>query len=407
MREIKMNTKYQYIYNFKRAGFGLYCHFGLYSVAEAGEWYMNMSQTSPSEYEKMMPRFIVRQDWAKRLLSLAKRSGVRYITFTTRHHEGFSLYDTKGLSNYDVMHSPTKRDLVKEFADECHKKGILPIFYHTIIDWHDKRYLNGDFPAYFAYLRESIRLLCTNYGRVGGFFFDGSWGLPKGIEFPHDIYVMIHELQPEAVIINNTGLCALGAIGDPEIDAVTFERGHPFAIKTKGKPLAGEADTTINDHWGYAKNDINYKSMADILNYFIDCRAVGANFDLDTGPKSNGLVEPLPSEIFLSLGKWLRLNKNIILDADPSSVKATNAAMFEKGRYYYAVIKNVPMSLNPNVTVGSESLLVRVKDKRSIKEATWLDNGEKIELSDEHSFLSRPFYYGTSWSARVAKIVLK
>ena len=126
--------KYQYIEDFKNLGLGLFIHFGLYSVAAKGEWYQEAYKVPFSEYEKLLPKFKVKKNWAKELVHVAKKAGFKYITITTRHHDGFSLYDTRGLSDYDAPHSGSQRDLIKEFVDECRKNDIKPFFYHTLID---------------------------------------------------------------------------------------------------------------------------------------------------------------------------------------------------------------------------------------------------------------------------------
>ena len=165
----------QYIKDFEKLGFGMFVHFGLYSILGTGEWTLKLGQdVDEKEYEKLVEVFEPKPDWAEELVSTAKKAGCKYITLTTRHHDGFSLFDTCGLSTYDVMHAKCGRDLVREFVDACRKQDIIPFFYHTLLDWHVESYKN-DFPKYLEYLRESIAILCRNYGKIGGFWFDGMW----------------------------------------------------------------------------------------------------------------------------------------------------------------------------------------------------------------------------------------
>ena len=145
---------YEYIENFKRLGFGMFIHFGLYSVIGKGEWYYWQYKPDQKEYEKNIEKFRVTKNWAKNLVKTAKDAGCKYITLTTRHHDGFSLYDTCGLSEFDAPRSPTGRDLIREFVDECNKEGIIPFFYHTLLDWHNPDY-NNDFPKYIDNLEKS------------------------------------------------------------------------------------------------------------------------------------------------------------------------------------------------------------------------------------------------------------
>ena len=134
---------YEYIENFKRLGFGMFIHFGLYSVIGKGEWYYWQYKPDQKEYEKNIEKFRVTKNWDKNLVKTAKRAGCKYITLTTRHHDGFSLYDTCGLNDFDAPHSATGRDLVREFVDECNAEGIVPFFYHTLLDWHNTDYITN------------------------------------------------------------------------------------------------------------------------------------------------------------------------------------------------------------------------------------------------------------------------
>lgn len=210
---------------FTSLGFGLFVHFGLYSRVGRGEWYLHLCpDADPAAYEAMTASFSVRPGWAESLVRAARRTGCRYITLTTRHHDGFSLYDTCGLSEYDAVHSACGRDLVREFTEACRAGGIVPFFYHTLLDWHHPDY-TACFPRYVDYLCRSVETLCRNYGPVGGFWFDGMWDKP-GEDWQEDrLYGIIRRLQPDAVIINNTGLSEQGKVGHPAIDGVTFERG--------------------------------------------------------------------------------------------------------------------------------------------------------------------------------------
>ena len=393
---------YEYIENFKKLGFGLFAHFGLYSVEGKGEWYLECGENvDGNEYNAIVSRFNINKNWAKNLVRTAKKAGCRYITLTTRHHDGFSLYDTCGLSDFDAPHSACGRDLIREFADECHKGGIIPFFYHTLLDWHNPDY-NNDFPRYIDYLDKSIEILCKNYGKIGGFWFDGMWNKPDEDWQEDRIYGTIRKYQPDAMIINNTGLSAQGKTGHKEIDSVTFERGKPCFVDTTEKPVAGEMCQVLNDHWGYAKEDCNYKSVKELIKNLIDCRKFGCNFLLNTGLKGSGSVNETDKSLLSELGKWVKINKGFIYNAYPTKVKAKNAIVLTDGKKYYAIIKNVGMSADPNVAINGKAMLVSFA--KPVKSAIWLDSGEKIQVNDDNSFAVKPFAYGRSYSARVAEI---
>ena len=397
---------YEYIENFKRLGFGMFIHFGLYSVIGRGEWYYMQYVPDKNEYESTINKFKITKNWAKNLVKTAKDAGCKYITLTTRHHDGFSLYDTRGLSEFDAPHSPTGRDLIREFVDECNKEGIIPFFYHTLLDWHNPDY-NNDFPEYINYLDKSIEILCKNYGKIGGFWFDGMWDKPNEDWQEDRIYGTIRKYQPEAMIINNTGLNALGQTGHKEIDSVTFERGKPAFVDTSEKPIAGEVCDALTDHWGYAKYDICLKSPKELIETLVDCRKYDCNLLLNSGLKGNGEMDEGEKAAFKRIGIWIKENKNFIYKAKSTDLTAENADMMTDGEYYYAAIKGVLMSANCNVAKFGESKTVTLNTDKRIVDAEWLDSGKEINLKTDNSFVCEPFEYGKSLAVRVAKFKLK
>ncbi len=391
---------YGYIENFKNLGFGMFVHFGLYSLVGKGEWYLRLNpQADAAEYEKLTEKFAVKKTWAKELVSVAKEAGCRYITLTARHHDGFSLFDTCGLSDYDAPHSASGRDLIKEFVEECRKEGVVPFLYHTLADWHNADYMN-DFPKYIDYLVKSVGILCKNYGKIGGLWFDGMWDKPDDDWQEDRLYGTIRKYQSEAMIINNSGLSALGKVGHKEIDGATFERGKPAFVARNDKPIAGEMCQVLNDHWGYAEEDCNYKSVKELLENLVDCRKFGCNFLLNTGIKGDGSVNDADRGLLCEIGKWIRANDNFIYRAKPCGIKADGADILFDGESYYAVIKGVPMSADPNVQRKGAAAAVKIY--ADIKDCVWLDGGEKAEEKDG-KITVLPFPYGKSYSVRVLK----
>ncbi len=392
---------YEYIANFKKMGVGLFCHFGLYSVLAKGEWYFSTGKISWEDYAKLTDKFIIEKDWAKQLVGVAKSAGAKYIVLTTRHHDGFSLFDTQGLNDFDAPHSACGRDLVREFVDACNAEGIVPFFYHTLLDWSVECY-KTDFPKYIDYLVKSIEILCKNYGKVGGFWFDGMWD-KKDENWQEDrLYGTIRKYQPDAMIINNTGLSELGKTGHPEIDSVTFERGAPRLQSFDGKPIAGEMCQVLNDHWGYAAEDLNYKPMKTFIEDLVDCRYSGCNYLLNVGPRGDGTVNPMDKAFLDRLGQWIAINKHFVYDVRPSDCVGENCQILEDDNAWYVVLKDVPMSANPNVALGGGAK-VAIVDSRIQGKAYWLDNGEEAVFEDGKLPMV-PFGYGTSYSVRVAKI---
>ena len=390
-----------YVERFEKLGFGLFVHFGLYSIVGKGEWYLALNKDAkPQKYNALINQFKVKKNWAKELVKTAKAAGCKYITLTTRHHDGFSLYDTCGLSDYDAPHSACARDLIREFVDACKEGGIVPFFYHTLLDWREENYQN-DFPKYIDYLIKSIEILCKNYGKIGGFWFDGMWDKPNENWQEDRLYATIRKYQPEAMIINNTGLSELGKVGHPEIDSVTFERGNPCFVDNSDKHRAGEMCQVLNDHWGYASKDCNYKSVKTLIENLVDCRKYNCNFLLNTGLKGNGSVNSMDACMLKEIGEWIRANKGFIYNVRSSAIKADNADILQGEDGYYAVIKDVPMSADPNVQRAESIGQVCVEG--NILNASWLDNGKKIQVKNG-KFDVEPFEYGQSYSIRVAKL---
>ncbi len=396
--------KEKYIADFENLGFGLFVHFGVYSMIGKGEWHLHLDLTADkAQYHQLYKTFYVKENWAKELVAVAKSAGCKYITITSRHHDGFSLYDTCGLNDYDAPHSASKRDLIREFVDACNEGGVLPFFYHTLLDWYMESY-EADFPRYIDYLISSVEILCKNYGKIGGFWFDGMWNKPNADWQEDRLYATIRKYQPEAMIINNTGLSELGKVGHPEIDSVTFERGNPAFVDNSDKYRAGEMCQVLNDHWGYTKDDCNYKSVKELVGNLIDCRKFGCNFLLNTGLRGDGSVNTMDACILAEIGKWTAKYGEAIYTTKPCEIKADNAVVLRGEDCYYALIHDVPMRGDPNVQRGAAATRVRIHAE--ILEAEWVDNGQKIEVED-NSFPALPFAYGASYSARVAKLKLK
>ncbi|MEG0570596.1 MAG: alpha-L-fucosidase, partial [Oscillospiraceae bacterium] len=309
MEEIELTTAQKVpvkrIADFENLGFGLFMHYGLYSQIGRGEWGQYFEKVPADEYAKWIKTFNADDFNPREIVAYAKKAGMKYAVLTTRHHEGFSLYDTKGLSDFDVMHSPVKRDLVKEFVDACNEGGIIPFFYHTTLDWHDPRY-NSDFPAYLEYLHKSVELLCTNYGKIGGLWFDGNWNNPERDWHADELYAIIRKHQPDAIIANNPGIGFAGTLYGDEEDVICFEQGTPSPVdQSKFKRyMAGEMSQTVNDHWAYWNKDVLYKGPAEIIRTMCGCRAAGANYLLNLTPDGTGKIATIQKGILEVLGQW-------------------------------------------------------------------------------------------------------
>lgn len=403
----------QYIKDFEKLGFGMFVHFGLYSVIGMGEWAKRKLCIPWEEYLKTRDSFCPRADWAQELVLAAKGAGCKYITLTTRHHDGFSLYDTCGLNDYDAPHV-CGRDLVKEFTDACKENGIIPFFYHTLLDWHEESY-EADFEEYLVYLRKSVELLCRNYGKIGGIWFDGMWHKPEKDWQEDALYGLIRSYQPEAMIINNTGLNHRGELGHIELDSVTFERGRPQPINMADSPkyIASEMCETFADHWGYAEKDFNFKSTGELIRSLAACRRYRSNFLFNVGPKADGSLRTMDRGALEILGLWTSLNDEALHDPAPVAVEVEGKPenfLLKDGNHYYLFLFDLSMYGDANVVINREMVLdniFRLKD--AVKYVCWLDSGESLQFrqeGDRVTVTAEPFHAGQSFVVRIAKITV-
>lgn len=404
----------EYIKRFEKLEFGLFVHFGLYSVIGRGEWVIENCGYDIKEYEKVVGVFNPDKDWAIELAKTAKKAGCRYITLTTRHHDGFSLYDNSPLNTYDAPHSLCGRDLVREFVDACREYGLVPFFYHTLLDWHEKSY-NENFKEYLKYLRDSIEILCTRYGEIGGFWFDGMWNKPNEDWEEDALYSLIRKYQPEAMIINNTGCSARGALGHIELDSVTFERGKPLPINLGDSPkyIASEMCQIFGEHWGYSSLDYNFKSLASIICDYCCCRRFGSNLLMNVGPMGNGKLRPLDAVMLTTLGEWIDRFSEATRGTRPSGIEVTsdNEDFILKGDdAYYLFCHKIPMAGSLNVVINEEmkdsfTLSFEMADK--IKSINWLDTGLDVEFTQEGNsvtIVNTKQPYGQNVVVRIARI---
>lgn len=405
---------HSYIKEFEKLGFGMFVHFGAYSVYGHGEWAKACLNISDETYESYVKQLCPKENWAQELAQTAASAGCKYITLTTRHHDGFSLYDTCGLNQYDAPHI-CGRDLVREYVDACRAYGLIPFFYHTLLDWHEPSY-KENFQEYLVYLRKSVELLCRNYGTIGGIWFDGTWDRPNDDWEEDALYGMIRSYQPNAMIINNTGLSAQGALEHPELDSVTFERGKPQPMNMEGAPkyIASEMCQVFNDHWGYAREDLNYKSPADMIRDLAVCRRCGSNLLMNVGPTEDGSIRLIDRAMLEVMGQWANIFAEAIYEPRPSGITVENKDcdfILQKDQVYYLFCCDLPMVADVNVALVQSADYTDVFTlDREITEITWLDNGGSLRFEQEENRVcvhTEPFCYGRNLVIRVARIQTK
>ena len=314
--------------DFADAKFGIFLHWGLYSMFGQGEWYMTNENINCHEYAKVAQAFYPHNFNAHQWIAAIKKSGARYITFTTRHHEGFSMWDTKQ-SDYNIMHTPYGKDIVKQLVDECHRQQIGIHLYYSHLDWTRDDYPIGrtgrgtgrtagkaNWPVYYDFMNKQLTELLSNYGKINAIWFDGWWdhdqdSIPFNWELPEQ-YALIHRLQPACLIGNNHHQHPFE--GE---DIQIFERDVPGENKAglSGQDISRlplETCQTMNGMWGYKVKDQNYKTARELIQLLVRTSGKGANLLLNIGPQPDGSLPAVALNRLEEIGKWLSENGETI-----------------------------------------------------------------------------------------------
>lgn len=299
--------------------FGIFLHWGLYSMLATGEWTMTNNNLNYREYAKLAGGFYPSRFDAARWVSAIKASGARYICFTTRHHEGFSMFDTK-FSDFNIVKgTPFRRDIVKELADECARQGIKLHFYYSHIDWMREDFpwgrtgrgtgrpnTKGNWQSYYQFMNNQLTELLTNYGPVGAIWFDGWWDQDPGFDWQlPEQYDLIHRLQPSCLVGNNHHHTPF----DGE-DIQIFERDLPGenASGLSGQDVSRlplETCETMNGMWGYKITDPDYKSAKTLIHYLVKAAGKNANLLMNIGPQPDGELPEVAVQRLKEVGEWM------------------------------------------------------------------------------------------------------
>jgi alpha-L-fucosidase len=317
----------------REARFGLFIHWGLYSIpagewkdrTDHAEWIRTTAQIPIEEYDKFVARFNPVKFDADAWVSLAKSAGMKYIVITSKHHDGFCLFDSK-YTDFDVMSTPFHRDILKELSIACRKQGIKMCFYHSIMDWHEPDYLprrdweknrssaGAEFPRYVKHLHDQVSELLTNYGPIGVLWFDGEWEPTWTNELGSALYEHCRKLQPNVIVNNRVSTGRSGMAGMTKDASFPGDFGTPEQeIPAAGLPgVDWESCMTMNDNWGYNKNDKHWKSTETIVRMLCDVASKGGNLLLNVGPTSEGVFPPEAIERLQAIGKWMDMNGEAI-----------------------------------------------------------------------------------------------
>jgi alpha-L-fucosidase len=341
---------------FQNARYGLFIHWGVYSILGDGEWVMNTQKIPVKTYEKLPSFFNPTGYDPKAWVQMAKDAGMKYIVITSKHHDGFAMWDSK-VSDYNIVKkTPYGKDVLKMLADECRKEGIKLFFYHSQLDWHHPDYFprgntggswtgrpeKGDMNKYLDYMDAQLAELLTNYGDVGGIWFDGMWDKKDADWRLEKTYSMIHKLQPATLIGSNHHLAPF-----PGEDFQMFEKDLPghntagFSGESKVGALPIETCETINNSWGFNLMDDRNKSLKHLIQYLVKAAGYNSNFLLNVGPMPNGKIQPDHVALLKQMGDWLKVNGATIYETEGGPIAAREwGVTTRKGKKVYIHILN-------------------------------------------------------------------
>ncbi len=364
---------------FKEARFGMFVHWGLYSIPARGEWVMHIEQIPKEEYAQLAKQFNPKRFNADKWVRLAISAGMKYIVLTTRHHDGFCLFDSK-VSNFTSVKTAAKKDFVAEYVAACRKYKIKIGFYYSLMDWSHPEYQNSMeknspvSPQFIAYFQTQVKELCTNYGKIDVLWFDGEWDHSVKQWQSEKLVKMIHKLQPTALINDRLGTESRGTLGD----FGTPEQYIPTAFPESSAPSRSwESCMTMNDNWGYSAGDKNWKSTRQLIMNLVRCVSGDGNFLLNVGPKPDGTIPPPSVSRLKEIGAWMKINKESIYGCGKTS--------FGGGMVGLTTAKNNKAYLHIFRWSGKEICLAWVKNK--IKSAYLLANNKKISVSQKNDRL--------------------
>ncbi len=318
----------------QEARFGMFVHWGLYSLIGRQEWTLEIEGVPLSQYELLAKHFNPRPDAAREWAKLARSAGQKYIVMTAKHHEGFCLFDTK-LTDYCAPKQAAGRDLVREFVDAARAEGLKVGLYYSLMDWHhpDGARCATDPAArrrFVEYTHGLIRELMTNYGKIDILWYDVNWPLSARQWEAERMNQMVFELQPHILVNNRNGLD--GDFSTPEQKIESAQAGR-----------AWETCMTLNDSWGYTIADDNWKSSRTVLSNLVNCARDGGNYLLNIGPKPDGSVPEASSRILREVGRWLETNGHAIYGTEAGRFSFGNYASFtRRGNTLYVHVDRWP-----------------------------------------------------------------
>ncbi len=392
------------------ARFGMFVHWGLYSVlagewggkSNYAEWIRNNAKIPIDEYEKLLGRFNPTEFDADRLASLAADAGAKYLVITTKHHDGFCLFDTKQ-TDFNVMRTPYKRDIMRMVADACRRHGVKPCWYHSIMDWHHPDYLprrdweggtrpvsGAQFERYVKYLHAEVEELLTHYGDIGVLWFDGEWENTWTRQLGLDLQDRVRALSPNIIINSRVAPKQSSGLNAKLAKAEIGDFSTPEQeIPDRGIPgVDWESCVTMNDNWGYNRADHNFKSVSKLVNMLVETASKGGNLLLNVGPTGEGSVPPESVDRLKGIGAWMRVHGDAIRGTEASPFDNAGFRATRKGKLAYCFVPEWPESrqiLLPKLQVAPRRAWMLGDAARTALTLRISDAGVIVSLPDRPS----------------------
>jgi alpha-L-fucosidase len=371
---------------FQDMKFGLFIHWGIYSILGDGEWVMHEKKIPYDSYKRLAGFFNPQDFNAKEWVAFAKQAGMKYITITSRHHDGFSMFGTK-MSPYNIVDAtPYHKDPLMELAKECEKEGIELHFYYSLLDWGrpdyafgsqivDGKPVKGDWDSYIKFMKDQLTEMITKYPGVKSIWFDGDWERTKVNWHYDEIYALIHKLNPAIMVGNNHHVAPKN--GE---DFQMFEKDLPGANTTGFSPnqiigkLPLETCETINNSWGFNITDRSFKSSKQIIHYLVNAAGRNANFLLNIGPMPNGKIQSEFTDTLAIVGAWVQKNGESIYGTRGSSVPPQPWGV--------VTVKSKTMYVHITSPQGGPYIFIpQVKEK--VNKAVLLSNGSAVKFKQQ------------------------
>ncbi|MCI8420005.1 MAG: alpha-L-fucosidase [Oscillospiraceae bacterium] len=393
---------------FTRARFGMFIHWGLYSIPARGEWVRSEEFIPKEDYDPLIHEFTAPRCDVRQWMEAARDAGMQYVVFTAKHHDGFCLYDS-AYTDFKSTNSPAGRDFVREVLDAARDCGLRAGLYFSIIDWrhpdfphygdkqhpmrNDPAYGNEgrDFGRYLDYMHAQVRELCTNYGKLDLLWFDFSYDELRGEAWrAAELMEMVRSLQPDVIVNNRLEVSGEGYGSLAECrptpyhgDFVTPEKMVPpqGLQDAEGRPLVWESCVTMNEHWGYCAVDNFYKPAPMLIKKLVECVSKGGNMILNVGPDATGRIPQRSLDILAEIGRWMDKNGGSIYGCGPSGLeKPDYGRVTRRGdTLYFHLYEN---TIGPMPLAGV--------DKDSIAAIRRLADGTEVRLSDSWTHSDYP-----------------